>query len=199
MCGKNTVTASKTAFGDPCPRASKTLLVLVKAATGVQLFCPGIVVWIHRRNGTLQAADVPCDLDSIRRIICDKRLVADHSKFAYHRALLSVRAQRSCPRSLRWQSFEDAGDHCPCCHSEFDWMSTARSRKQRPLSMTNCRACGLVVCVNCASTRQAIPELGVLDAARICDCCSWGGGPEGSRARLQDLPQAFAAAQRAQK
>merc|ERR1712173_162338 len=112
------------------PWISKKLLVLAKVAHVQEQYCPGTVVSIYRRNGALEAASVPHDFASLRRIICDKRMIKDHSKLEYHRALLSVRAGRASGRSLRWQPFGEAGDLCPCCHSVFDWMSTARSRKQ---------------------------------------------------------------------
>jgi len=193
LTDKNTVSATKAIFGDPCPWVTKNLLVLAEICHGEELFCPGIVTWIYRKGGTLDAAVVPRDLPSLRRIICDKRMVKDHGKFAYHRALLAVRAARAAAKTVAWQSFDEAGELCPCCHSVFDWMSTARSKKQRPLSMTNCRACGLVVCVACASSRQALPELGILDPARVCDRCAWGGRDKGGDS-LAAVGQAFAAA-----
>eukprot|EP00930_Biecheleria_cincta_P059273 TRINITY_DN45020_c0_g1_i1.p1 TRINITY_DN45020_c0_g1~~TRINITY_DN45020_c0_g1_i1.p1 ORF type:complete len:801 (+),score=111.17 TRINITY_DN45020_c0_g1_i1:110-2404(+) len=191
LTGKGTITVNKQTLGDPCPWKTKVLMVLVKMDKGKELFCPGIVVCIYRRSGRLEAATVPCDLPSLRRVICDKRMVADHGRFAYQEALRSVRAGRASPRNQKWQPFTEAGELCPCCHSVFDWMSTARSRKQRPLSMTNCRACGLVVCVACASTKQARPELGLFNTARICDRCAWGCGSAEDGAALRGLQQAF--------
>jgi len=194
ICDKNTVRASKTHFGDPCPWISKKLIVLAKAARAEEQFCPGIVVSIYRQSGALEAANVPNDFASLRRIICDKRMIKDHTKLAYHRALLGVRAGRASGRSIRWQPFCEAGDLCPCCHSDFDWMSTARSRKQRPLSMTNCRSCGLVTCIGCATFRQALPEIGIIDPARICDSCAWGGSSKKNDDALASMELAFQSA-----
>jgi len=189
LCHKNTILASNAGLTDPCPRVRKKLCIVVTLAQAEELFCPGKVVWMYRNDGTLQAAEVPCDLASLRRVYCDKRMVVDHGKLSYQSALLFVRAQRSAPKELRWQPFSEAGETCPCCHSVYDWMSTARSKKQRWLSMTNCRNCGLVVCISCASTRRAIQGLGIFDPARICDRCAWQGPP--ASAALAALPQAF--------
>jgi len=188
----NTIFVSSKVFGDPCPKARKKLFVLVSNRAGIDLFCPGLVVNIYRRNGSLLAAEVPCDTPSLRRIVVDKRVIEDHRSMSYHRALQTVRARMSVSKEVQWQSFADAGSYCPCCHSIYEWRSTARSRKSRSLCMTNCRACGRVVCEACASTRQAMPELGILDPARICDSCTWRG-PEGSAA-LSGIGQIFAAA-----
>jgi len=176
--------------GDPCPNRRKKLFVLVEVTKEQELFCPGSVVWIYRYRGSLQAAIVPCDMPPLRRIRCDKRFMLDHGKLAYHQALLHVRASRAAQRTANWQSFAEAGEICPCCHSVFDWQSTTKSRKQRWLWMTNCRACGAVVCTNCASSRRASQEFGILSAARICDTCVWSG-PDGG-AGLRRLPELFA-------
>lgn len=188
----NTIVVSNKILGDPCERMKKKLLVLVEAVDHDDLFCPGLVVWIYRYRGSLQAASVPCDLPALRRIRCDKRMVLDHGKLAYHRALLTVRARRAATRSVPWQSFADAGEYCPCCHSVYDWQSTTRSRKQRSLWMTNCRACGKVVCTSCTASRLAVQDQGILDPARVCDGCAWRG-PEAATG-LQGVSQLFAAA-----
>jgi len=191
-CPKSTVLVTSKTLGNPCPKVRKKLFVLARAGKGTELFCPGVVVWIYRRRGSLQAAQVPLDTPSLRRIFCDKRMLADHGKLAYHQALLTVHANLNSTRSVVWQSFADAGDYCPCCHNLFDWESTSRSKKRRWASMTNCRACGLVICVSCSSTRRAIPDLGIIEPARVCDICAWSG-PDGAEA-LRVLPEVFAAA-----
>lgn len=178
-------------FGDPCPRIRKKLFLLVDSAVGSEeLFCPGVVVWIHRLHGSLRAATVPCDLKSLRRIRCDRRFVEDHSKLAYHRALLTVRARNLVEPKVKWQSFAEAGRICPCCHSKYDWQSSTESETQRWVWMTNCRACGQVVCTSCAQSRVALPELGIPDPCRVCDVCVWRG-PDGGAA-LGKLTKIFA-------
>eukprot|EP00971_Amphidinium_carterae_P155434 3082521-Amphidinium_carterae.1 len=88
ISSNNTVLVTKASFGDPCPRLRKKLLVLVDAnSAGVDLFCPGLVVSIYRRNGSLHAAEVACDMPSLRRILVDKRMIEDHRSMSYHRAL----------------------------------------------------------------------------------------------------------------
>ncbi|CAK0852675.1 unnamed protein product [Prorocentrum cordatum] len=186
LCTRNTLVAGGESLGDPCPRCRKRLLVLVKADEYVQLFCPGQIVWIYGDCGAMRAADVPCDAPVMRRVICDKRMMKDRS---YHGALVAVKAARSASREVPWQPFSEAGDACPCCHSRYDWNSTSRSKKQRSLSMTNCRACGMVVCTSCAGTRQALQDVGIVDPARICDRCAWRGPSAG--AVLRALPHVF--------
>lgn len=180
-------------FGDPCPRTYKKLFLLVdKTATTEELFCPGAIVWMYRLHGSLRAATVPCDMPALRRIRCDQRCLEDHGKLMYHKALLTVRSRELVEPKVRWQSFADAGRFCPCCHSKYDWQSTTESEKQRWTWMTNCRACGRVVCTACASTRMALPDLGIPDPARVCDGCVWRG-PDAEGA-LRSLPDIFAAA-----
>ena len=55
--------------------------------------------------------------------------------------------------------------------------------------MTNCRMCGLVVCVACATTRKAIPSQGITEPARVCDRCVWRD-PDGGAA-LKGMPGVF--------
>eukprot|EP00435_Cladocopium_sp_Y103_P014206 s1087_g3.t1 len=114
-----------------------------------------------------------------RRLLLDKRMFDDHSAKAIHQALLAVRSRVAAGPS--WQKFSEAGEKCPCCGSRYEWMNTARSGKMRCHAMTNCRLCGLVVCVACASSRRALakmgrcalPEQGI--EGRICDRCAWRG------------------------
>jgi hypothetical protein len=141
-------------------------------------FIPGLVVWIHRVEAHLEAAVVPAWCPSLRRIIIDERMVHDHRGLQYHNALLAVQTHQalSAPEKLvRWQRFEDAGANCPCCGSDFAWRATSRSTGHRFWAMTNCRACGLVVCRSCAETRRALPDQGIIEPARICDRCNWHG------------------------
>merc|ERR1712178_616896 len=112
-------------MGDPCPGVSKKLVILIEATRGVELFIPGNVVNIYRCNGSLMAAEFPCDIPSLRRIVLDNRMVTDHMSLSYHRALLTVRARTVATRTVKWQPFSEAGDFCPCCHCVFAWMSTA--------------------------------------------------------------------------
>lgn len=156
------------------------------------LFVPGSIVWIHRVSGHLEARVVPCDLPQLRRIVLDARMLTDHYGSSYHEALRAVQAWQSLeeaaaaanrrPHYVRWQSFSRAGELCPCCGSIYEWMSTARSEKSRAHTMTNCRACGRVVCLGCATIRRVLPEQAILYPARICDRCVWGG--EGSGEEL---------------
>ncbi|CAK8993778.1 unnamed protein product [Durusdinium trenchii] len=137
----------------------------------------GNVVWLHRARGHLEAALVPCTAAPLRRLLLDKRMFEDHSARAIHQALRAVQARRDATVELPpWQKFSDAGEKCPCCGSRYEWMNTARSGKMRCHAMTNCRLCGLVVCVGCASSRRSIPEQG-LDTGRVCDRCAWRGPP----------------------
>jgi len=183
------VTASAP-FGDPCPGTRKKLFLLVDlSASSEELFCPGVVVWLYRLNGSLNGAVVPCNLPSLRRIRCDKRVIEDHGKLCYHRALMTVRARNRASPTLRWQSFAEAAPLCPCCHSRYDWQSSTESEKQRWVWMTNCRMCGEVVCTSCSQMRMALPELGIPDPARVCDRCIWRG-PDGD-STLHTLPQLF--------
>eukprot|EP00913_Durusdinium_trenchii_P031816 g29795.t1 len=143
----------------------------------VDLYIPGNVVWLHRARGHLEAALVPCTAAPLRRLLLDKRMFEDHSARAIHQALRAVQARRDATVELPpWQKFSDAGEKCPCCGSRYEWMNTARSGKMRCHAMTNCRLCGLVVCVGCASSRRSIPEQG-LDTGRVCDRCAWRGPP----------------------
>jgi len=140
------------------------------------LFIPGSVIWIHRVHGHLEAAFVPCDLPALRRIILDKRMVTDHMEI--REALLDVHARQALgqhARSVKWQAFRQAAASCVSCGNDYAWMCTGRSRKQRSACMTNCRSCGRVVCCECASQRRALPDIGILEAARICDTCAWHG------------------------
>lgn len=144
----------------------------------LEFFIPGRVVWIHRVEAHLEAAVVPPWCPSLRRIIVDERMVDDHRGLQYHTALLSVQAHQALGANanlVRWQRFEDAGDCCPCCGSDFAWRATGRSIGHRFWAMTNCRACGLVVCRSCAGTRRVLPDQGIIEPARICDRCNWGG------------------------
>lgn len=109
----------------------------------------------------------------------------DHSAQAIHSALLSVR-QRPLAQGVRWQRFAEAGEKCGCCGSRFAWQSTAQSSKMRAHAMTNCRRCGLVVCVACAQTRRPIPEQGIEDG-RLCDRCGWPSGPEMLSEELKEV------------
>lgn len=135
----------------------------------VDLYIPGSVVWIYRVRGHLEASLVPCTLPPLRRLLLDKRMFDDHSAKAIHQALLAVRSVAAGPS---WQKFSEAGEKCPCCGSRYEWMNTARSGKMRCHAMTNCRLCGLVVCVACASSRRALQQ-GI--EGRICDRCAWRG------------------------
>jgi len=162
--------------------ASQPLEASAEVLPTEELFVPGKVMWIHRVDGHLDAAMVPCDLPSLRRIIMDKRMIEDHAMEQIRNALHCVRKRRSeDAREVKWQPFCQAGECCPCCGSRYEWSSTARSRKQRWLAMTNCRACGLVVCSSCAETRRTLPHQGILEPARVCDRCAWRL-PEGSSA-----------------
>jgi len=155
----------------------------------VELYVPGSAVWIHRVNGHLEAAAMPCNAWPLRRIILDNRMMEDHKAVSYHQALDSVRrykvAQEStnAPEDPIWQRFCDAGTTCPCCGSSYDWMHTSRSGKNRANCMTNCRACGRVVCIGCAATYRAVPETGILEPARVCDVCVWRGPDDASTFR----------------
>lgn len=136
LCTRNTLVANVESLGDPCKGRRKNLMVLVKADEYVQLFCPGRIVWIYGDCGVMRAAEVPCDAPALRRVICDKRMMKDHLAISYHNALMAVRAASSASRSVAWQPFSEAGDDCPCCHSKYDWNSTARSKKQRSPALT---------------------------------------------------------------
>jgi len=162
-------------------RSTARRVLLVDVRFGSDLFCAGNVVWIHRHHGCLRASIVSCSLSSLRRIIFDKRLVTDHYALSYYQALLAVRQRVRSGKSVPWKRFSDASMTCPCCHSEYNWNSTGRGAKTRCLSMTNCRSCGVVVCVGCASTRHALPEQGILEPARVCDACTWHC-PDGAKA-----------------
>lgn len=160
------------------------------------LFVPGNVVWIHRVHGHLEAAVVPRDLPLLRRIIIDKRMLLDHSQPEMRKALSALQARQArstAAPGVRWQPFTKADENCPCCGSAYEWMATSRSRKQRWLSMTNCRACGLVICVSCASTRKALPELGLAEPVRVCDRCAWRGAPGHTEAPLNKMNELFSA------
>ncbi|CAE7246392.1 unnamed protein product [Symbiodinium natans] len=150
------------------------------------LYVPGNIVWIHRVCGHLEAALVPCGIRPLRRLVLDKRMFADHTAQAIHQALLAVQSKRPSATDVAWQRFADAGERCPCCGSRYEWMNTARSGKMRCHAMTNCRMCGLVVCLGCATSRRSIPEL-CIDSARVCDRCAWRC--DGSS--LQSLPAIF--------
>lgn len=192
---KGVVTVSAESLDvDPSPGRAKCLLVDVwQQVEETDLFCAGSITAIYRSNGGLQAAMVPCDLPSLRRITFDKRLFTDHKYTEYNRALLNVHARmkimESNPEALvRWQGFLDASRICPCCHNDYAWMRTAQSEKQRFAAMTNCRACGIVVCTGCASTRRSLPEQGILEPARVCDRCAFSA-PDGGVAmwRLTEI------------
>ncbi|CAE7771860.1 unnamed protein product, partial [Symbiodinium pilosum] len=161
-----------------------------KATEDLQLasdmYVPGNVVWIHRVCGHLEAAVVPCGIKPLRRLVLDKRMFVDHTAQAIHQALLAVQSRRSMSSQVSWQRFADAGERCPCCGSRYEWLNTARSGKMRCHAMTNCRLCGLVVCLGCATARRSIPEL-CIESARICDRCAW----RCDSGSLQSLPEIF--------
>merc|ERR1712232_459318 len=98
-----------------------------------ELFVPGSIVWIHRIDGHLEAAVVPCDLPSLRRIIIDKRMLTDHTEVAMHQAILAVHARQilestpgsSCHQKVQWQPFSAASERCPCCSSSYEWLNTS--------------------------------------------------------------------------
>jgi len=188
-----TMEASSSAM----PRAvSEEELWRSHSEEGVDLYVPGNVVWIYRVRGHLEASVVPCTLPPLRRLLLDKRMFEDHSAKAIHQALLAVQANSRCGRpSVGWQKFSDAGEKCPCCGSRYEWMNTARSGKMRCHAMSNCRFCGLVVCVACATNRRSLPERGI-ENARICDRCAWRAG-NGSGA-LEQLGQLFGELDQAQ-
>ncbi|CAJ1357948.1 unnamed protein product [Effrenium voratum] len=118
-------------------------------------------------------------------------MIEDHSARSIHQALLAVeRAAKSDPSDVKWQKFCDAGERCPCCGSRYEWMNTARSGKMRAHAMTNCRVCGLVVCVGCAASRRSLPELS-MENARVCDRCVWRGS---GAAAFDELKEVFQAA-----
>ncbi|CAE7943059.1 unnamed protein product, partial [Symbiodinium necroappetens] len=150
------------------------------------LYVPGNVVWIHRVCGHLEAALVPCGIRPLRRLVLDKRMFADHASQSLYQALLATQSRQPSCSDVTWQRFSDAGERCPCCGSRYEWMSTARSGKMRCHAMTNCRKCGLVVCLGCANTRRSIPEL-CLESARVCDRCAWRCDDRS----LQALPAIF--------
>jgi len=189
---KGRILVSSDVLGfDPAPGFPKRLLVHVRqSAAETDLFIAGQVLEIYRCNGALQAALVPNDLPSLRRIFFDKRLFSDHFGSAYHRALLNVRARMRAPQSVKWQGFAEAGRVCPRCYSDYAWMKSAQSDKQRIAAMTNCRACGLVVCTDCSTGRRAFPEQGILEPARICDRCAFLP-PDGASA-MWNLPRILA-------
>jgi len=150
------------------------------------LYVPGNVVWIHRVCGHLEAALVPCGIKPLRRLVLDKRMFADHASQSLYQALLAAQSRQPSCTDVPWQRFADAGERCPCCGSRYEWMNTARSGKMRCHAMTNCRKCGLVVCLGCANTRRSIPEL-CLESARVCDRCAWRCDDRS----LQALPAIF--------
>lgn len=157
----------------------------------LELFVPGSVLWLHRVDGHLEASLVPCDIPLLRRITLDNRMLDDHGSKAYHASLRAVRARRAVEATappIRWQGFAQAGDTCRCCGSAYNWMTTARSVRQLSHAMTNCRMCGFVVCVSCASTRRPVLEQGIQEPVRACDRCVWRG-PPGGDALLASMPQ----------
>eukprot|EP00438_Fugacium_kawagutii_P036608 Skav217818 [mRNA] locus=scaffold889:191212:211400:+ [translate_table: standard] len=88
-------------------------------------------------------------------------------------ALLAVRSRAASANSgPAWQKFSDAGEKC------FEWMNTARSSKMRCHAMSNCRACGLVVCVACASTRRAMAAVPSLRASRAASATAAPGAKD---------------------
>eukprot|EP00928_Gymnodinium_smaydae_P030943 TRINITY_DN22867_c0_g1_i1.p1 TRINITY_DN22867_c0_g1~~TRINITY_DN22867_c0_g1_i1.p1 ORF type:complete len:928 (-),score=125.82 TRINITY_DN22867_c0_g1_i1:144-2927(-) len=157
-----------------------TLTYAAHDAPSYELYVPGEVIWIYRDHGYLDAAVVPCDLPALRRIVVDKRMITDHSEV--FEALRAVHARRAAGAKgdacrVRWQPFEKASESCLRCGNDYAWMCAGSSRKQRWTSMTNCRVCGMVVCMGCAGTRWASPSPGVPGLARVCDSCAWKAPP----------------------
>jgi len=68
------------------------------------------------------------------------------------------------PRSSSWDS--NSGKRCARCLENF----TLFHRRH------HCRNCGALVCHDCSSHREALPQKGYVDPVRVCDQCSTRSG-----------------------
>ncbi|KAJ1456090.1 hypothetical protein M885DRAFT_518562 [Pelagophyceae sp. CCMP2097] len=188
----------------PAPAEAKPSASAKKGAKdepeAVRLVVPGLVVFLHGRDGFYRAHAGPHQaIPALGRVVVTQRAVTDHNVDAYARALRGVRNQRGFVSEKRRDVvYEPAvrpdGSWTPCavCGSDVAWTSfVPGSDAARAGSTHHCRACGVVVCAFCAPAgdsvagdgihqyvtlpdrRISLPSRDCIEPARVCRPCSF--------------------------
>lgn len=145
--------------------------VLLEETPLPRMFAPGRIIHIYSHRGVYRCTYVPRAFRELRRISMAGNMLVDHKANPYYEALRELISVRQAPEyPPRWTAF-DEDDSCSCCASRFTWASTSSSHAQQARDKHNCRSCGTLVCDPCSRNRIALPSIGLLTAARVCDRC----------------------------
>ena len=144
---------------------------VVDANLPQRLFPMGRIVHLWKLHGTFRASIVTRHFRPLNRIELYSDCVSDHLALSYWNCLKSCKLSlHASEQPQRWIPFSNA-TVCACCHALFSWNSTLASRAQTSLDKHNCHHCGRVVCGDCSTNREVIPEYNVKVPVRICDSC----------------------------
>lgn len=136
-----------------------------------ELYIPGNVIHIYFCRGIYEAVLVDRQCWALSHIPVFQNMLSDHLGRNYLSALRIVRdSRRIDPKLPEWVPF-GTKTRCMCCDAPFTWNSTSSSEAQQNRDQHNCQRCGALVCDGCSSKRKSIPEFGINDSVRVCDCC----------------------------
>nr|CCA14996.1 conserved hypothetical protein [Albugo laibachii Nc14] len=136
-----------------------------------ELYIPGNVIHIYFCRGIYEAVLVDRQCWALSHIPVFQNMLSDHLGRNYLSALRIVRdSRRINPKLPEWVPF-GTKTRCMCCDAPFTWNSTSSSEAQQNRDQHNCQRCGALVCDGCSEKRKSIPEFGINDSVRVCDCC----------------------------
>ena len=142
-----------------------------------RLVIPGEIVHVFIYRGTYKMALVDHRFGGFANIEPSEMLINDHKMSHMHKIFRNVRAARkaSCPPPP-WQSTEDHKFNglyvkCIVCEYFVGWHHTGDSEAVEVRATHHCRACGMIVCDRCSTSRTALPSIGIVSEVRICDSC----------------------------
>lgn len=149
--------------------------VLVEEAALLELWLPGCLLHLYSYRGQYRPAYASRSLATLRRMEVQGHIFRNHLGDSYFDALLEARAVLAAAVSPPAWTPTNAVDGCEVCKSRFSWHSTFRGLASELRERHHCRQCGRLVCAPCSSQRRAIPRLGLIFPARICDVCHFKG------------------------
>lgn len=164
-----------------------------------RLVVPGRVILLKGREGEVRAVHGESStLPMLNEIVVSSQAVADHTMERYTAALRCVwRRDHAAPREgervqppKAWDANLRRWKPCAVCESDVTWTCAVPDSDSSRVDATHhCRKCGNIVCAFCAPAgdrmagdrlgeythlpdrRVPLPELGLLEPARVCYPC----------------------------